>query len=292
MAALVMRRDLAVYREKERAGSEAVVKESSATLTDQKISASTRTPEADALATTEEAPPEEDIFMQDEPQEPAPDFADTEQVPAPAQTKVDNQETSSDVKSSPKDAKQDPVAEISGAGEVGAASQNGGLSIETATAQEDSKSGQDQGEDRAPDTATGDMDSLFNDPTSADDGAAANAFDFDQNNSGELDFGSFGAGFDSSGADNDNISSLLPGLEDYVNPQTNPADDMMDFNSFFDTGNDGQNSGMDQQGSGEQRDTTFDDLMDLANFEGMEGDDNNNNSNNNNADLDFEALFN
>lgn len=43
-------------------------------------------------------------------------------------------------------------------------------------------------------------------------------------------------------------------------------------------------------GGDEARDTTFDDLMDLANFDGNMGDDGNNN--NSTADLDFDALFN
>lgn len=274
-------------------GSETVAKISNESSISQNASAGTDELEREVPEKIEDVS-KEDVLMQDEPQSPEPDFTVAEEKPAPSDSKPDpapTLELGGDAKMSSADAKPDVGTETGAGSDDQTNAQNGGLQINTATA-EDSKSDQKPAEEKAPDTATGDLDSLFNDPISAEDAAAADAFSFDQNNSNEIDFGSFGAGFDSTGADNDNISSLLPGLEDYANTQTNAAADVMDFSSFFNTDDNGQNTGMDQQGSGKQRDTTFDDLMDLANFDGMDGDDNNNNSNNHNADLDFEALFN
>ncbi|CZT18732.1 uncharacterized protein RCC_04576 [Ramularia collo-cygni] len=295
MAALVMRRDLAVCREQSNTDSKAAPKVPSESLTTPKAVASTSNLGEVGLGKAEEIF-KEDIAMQDQSHDPAPDFPVIEEKPVPPAAEVDQKpvtKPSPDAKPSPEDVSREAVPRAAnGSSKEEGAPQHDGLSIETATAEQDSKVDSKSGEEKAPDTATGDMDSLFNDPISAEDAAAANAFDFDQNNSNELDFGSFSAGFDSTGADNDNISSLLPGLEDYANTQQNAAADVMDFSSFFNTGDGGQNTGLDQQASGEQRDTTFDDLMDLANFEGMDGDDSNNNGNNHNADLDFEALFN
>lgn len=151
-------------------------------------------------------------------------------------------------------------------------------------------------EEKPPDTAvgstTGDLDSLFNDGGNDDSASLTNEFNFDtSNNGGEIDFGDFGNNFSTDNNDNDNISSLLPGLEDYANTQA-PSTAELDLNALFGTasGNDNdQNNGMNSQGAGEQRDTTFDDLMDLANFDGTGLDDANND---NNADLDFDSLFN
>lgn len=167
---------------------------------------------------------------------------------------------------------------------------NGGLQLDTKPPAEDSKNADNQpaDEDKAPDTAN-DLDSLFNDPMSAEGTGGENPdFNFDQDGSNDLDFGSFGANFDANGADNDNISSLLPGLEDYANTQPNNNGADVDLNELFGVGD--ANNGMDSQGAGEQRDSTFEDLMDLANFEGMDG--GSSGGNNNNADFDFDSLFN
>lgn len=287
-----MRRDLAVCREKSSISGEATAKGLSESIPAQETNEGAGIVETQALEEKTESLPKEDVPMQDAPQDLVSKSGDAEEKPAPPDGESTEPVTD---KQSSEDAKADvaPEADAANAADEQQSKQPGGtLHIETTTAKEESMSDQKPAEEKAPDTATGDLDSLFNDPASAGDTAASNAFNFDQDNSNELDFGSFGAGFDSTGADNDNISSLLPGLEDYANTQTNGATDVMDFGSFFDTGGDSQNNGMDQQGSGEQRDTTFDDLMDLANFEGLDGDDNNNSGNNHNAELDFEALFN
>ncbi|KAK4505680.1 hypothetical protein PRZ48_003645 [Zasmidium cellare] len=169
---------------------------------------------------------------------------------------------------------------------------NDGLHLETKPSSDEANTGEDQGtdDDKAPDTAN-DLDSLFNDPMSAGGaGGDGQDFNFNQDASNDIDFGSFGANFDTNGADNDNISSLLPGLEDYANPQSNNNDGAeLDLNELFGVGS--ANNGMDSQGAGEQRDSTFEDLMDLANFDGMDTG-GSNNGNTNNADFDFDSLFN
>lgn len=165
------------------------------------------------------------------------------------------------------------------------------LQINTNAPQDASGNDDGDAEDKAPDTGKdsntgGDLDSLFNDT-----GGDTNEFSFDQSNTNGLNFGEFGDNFHADNADNDNISSLLPGLEDYANTQSNTGGVDMDMNSFLNAGGDeDRNLGMNQQGAGEQRDTTFDDLMDLANFDGggMEGEENTNNP----TVLDFDSLFN
>lgn len=160
---------------------------------------------------------------------------------------------------------------------------NGGLQIDIKPAA-DSKP---TDEEKPPDTAN-DLDSLFNDPMSAGAGGENPDFNFDQDGSNDIDFGSFGANFDANGADNDNISSLLPGLEDYANTQSNNDGANVDLDTLFGVGD---GNGMDSQGAGEQRDSTFEDLMDLANFDGMDTSGGGGN-NTNNADFDFDSLFN
>jgi hypothetical protein len=156
--------------------------------------------------------------------------------------------------------------------------------------------------EQPPDTANNDLDSLFNDALSNAGGSKTNNNKNDTTTadfSTDIDFGDFGGNFDGDNGDNDNISSLLPGLEDYANTGSgNGAGAEMDFSEFFNTANTGDdgngdgNGGMDQQGgAGEHRDSTFDDLMDLANFEGMDGDGNGGNGGTGH-DLDFDSLFN
>lgn len=160
---------------------------------------------------------------------------------------------------------------------------NGLPSIDTSAEQSKPQDQKHTDEEKPPDTVN-DLDSLFNDPMSG--GAGANAdFSFDQDGSGnDMDFGSFGG-------DNDNISSLLPGLEDYANTQPNSNANEVDLDQLFGLSDNNQNAGDMQGGTGEQQDTTFDDLMDLANFDtGMDGDNGNGNNAANN-DLDFDSLF-
>lgn len=163
-----------------------------------------------------------------------------------------------------------------------------GNSLPPETNQLESSRAETLGEnEKAPDTSqesnTGDLESLFGGGTDNND------FTFDQTNASEIDFGDFGTNFntDNDNGDNDNISSLLPGLEDYANTQPNGNGGELDLNSFFVNG-DAQGVSMNQQGNGEQRDTTFDDLMDLGNFDTTGMEDGNNNAT---TDFQFESLF-
>jgi hypothetical protein len=114
--------------------------------------------------------------------------------------------------------------------------QTSGKKLELDIKPDEQVSGKQSADDKAPDTATfsntGDLDSLFNDPISAGgmEGDAVNEPDFSTSAdlNADFDFQSFN---DASGSnDNDNISSLLPGLQDYAN-DTGGAEP--DFSSFF-----------------------------------------------------------
>ena len=160
------------------------------------------------------------------------------------------------------------------------------------TAANDSKADKPPEDEKAPDTAkesiNNDLDSLFGGGDTNTNTETNNEFTFDENATGDIDFGDF-TNFNADNGDNDNISSLLPGLEDYANTQSNASGAELDLNSFFNTNpTDQNNNAMNQQGAGEQRDTTFDDLMDLANFDGSAMGDEANNT----GDIDFESLFN
>ncbi|KAI5357851.1 hypothetical protein Slin14017_G118640 [Septoria linicola] len=161
--------------------------------------------------------------------------------------------------------------------------------LQVDTAPDTTKSTKPSEDDKAPDTAKecvkNDLDSLFdggdvtNDPN--------NEFNFDEATNGDLDFGDF-TNFGTDNGDNDNISSLLPGLEDYANTQTNNSSGAeLDLNSFFNTdAGDANNTSNDKINNDNQHDTTFEDLMNL-NFDGPGMDDADNT-----ADLDFDSLFN
>lgn len=155
-------------------------------------------------------------------------------------------------------------------------------------------------EDKAPDTATfsntGDLDSLFNDPASAGglggDNGDAPDFSTSADLNAEFDFGSFTADLDANASnDNDNISALLPGLQDYAN---NTANVDQDFSSIFNTDatanptdqtNNTGTGGTDDQTGGTQQDTAFDDFFDLT-FD-MNGDGAENQNGGNSFDFDF-----
>jgi hypothetical protein len=151
-------------------------------------------------------------------------------------------------------------------------------------------SGEQSADDKAPDTATfsnaGDLDSLFNDPASAGGmgGDAGNEPDFSTSAdlNADFDFQSFNDA--SASNDNDNISALLPGLQDYAN-DTGGAEP--DFSSFFNP-DPNVNVNVTDQPSGSntatgqqqidtaQGDSTFEDLFDLT-FDMSGGNDGNQN---------------
>ncbi|KXT15594.1 hypothetical protein AC579_9943 [Pseudocercospora musae] len=301
-AQLVLRRDLAVCREKTGQQAQAVVQNQQAqpTTADLKSAPSTLPAERD-IATNQapsgnpgilDQPQDQDVTMQ-EPNDEKPtniqastndvDMGDPASDPQPDVTEM---------KPAPSQAAHTmPVAEAPGLAD--AKQSANGLQIDTKPPPADmtGKKKAIEGE-KPPDTAVGstagDLDSLFNDGGNDDNASLTNDFNFNTNNDGgEIDFGDFGNNFSTDNNDNDNISSLLPGLEDYANTQST-SNAELDLNALFGTGNDSQNNGMNNQGAGEQRDTTFDDLMDLANFDGTGLDD----GSNNNTDLDFDSLFN
>lgn len=130
-------------------------------------------------------------------------------------------------------------------------------------------------EDNPPDTGTfsntNDLDSLFGGPTSAGPGDGGE-FNIDANNNTEFDFGAF-----DNGADHDeNITSLLPGLQDYANNQAGSSNSP-DFDNIFDISEDAQ-----------QNENTFDELLDFdftsGDYGGTEG---NNNTTTGDTDFDF-----
>ncbi|KAK3708541.1 hypothetical protein LTR37_011436 [Vermiconidia calcicola] len=130
---------------------------------------------------------------------------------------------------------------------------------------------QQTNEEIPPDTGTlsntNDLDSLFGGPASAGPGDAPTDFNMDSSNIDEFDFTSFGNnGDNNNAADSDNISSLLPGLQDYANTQPNSSGEP-DFDALFSTDMpiDGQQGNTTIE-TGDHRDSTFDDLMDFADF--------------------------
>ncbi|KAK0356422.1 hypothetical protein LTR94_004690 [Friedmanniomyces endolithicus] len=146
-----------------------------------------------------------------------------------------------------------------------------------------------ESDEKHPDTAAmsegQDLESLFNDPVSASgSGNTTTTPATGPGTGGEpndptdftagFDFSTFNPGLDhnNNAMDADNsINALLPGLQDYANTQpigTTEAEEP-DFNALFasDAPMDGEGDG---QQAGAQRDTTFDDLMNFAEFEGDE----------------------
>ena len=116
--------------------------------------------------------------------------------------------------------------------------------------------------DNPPDTGTfsnpNDLDSLFG-PTSA--GGGDLSADPTNTNTMDFDFDSFSAHL---GPDNDNITSLLPGLQDYANNQADSAH-ASDFENLFDINSVPVDPTRQVQGE-----NTFEDLLDFEDFAGGE----------------------
>jgi hypothetical protein len=140
-------------------------------------------------------------------------------------------------------------------------------------------SGEQSAEDKAPDTGTfsntGDLDSLFNDAASGGGMGGENGEELDFSTSADLnaefDMASFTNGLDANKSnDNDNISALLPGLQDYANDTAGAEPDFSSFFSAEPTTNppdQTQNSiaaGGEQQDNNMQHDNTFDDIFDMT----------------------------
>jgi len=140
-------------------------------------------------------------------------------------------------------------------------------------------SGEQSAEDKAPDTGTfsntGDLDSLFNDAASDGGMGGDNGEEPDFGTSADLnaefDMASFTNGLDANKSnDKDNISALLPGLQDYAD---DTASAEPDFSSFFSTEpttnppDQSQNVGMaggEQQNDNMQHDNSFDDIFNMT----------------------------
>ncbi|OQN97454.1 hypothetical protein B0A48_16613 [Cryoendolithus antarcticus] len=148
------------------------------------------------------------------------------------------------------------------------------LEIDTAMKSTDAKDDQQDSNDVPPDTATmsvnADLDSLFNDPMSAggQGSGPGTAFDDDINGNGDFDFASFNASInnDAEQDDNDgnNISALLPGLQDYADGSTAEPD----FGAIFGSGGDVNVDDFstfvtDQDNKDKPQESMFDDMMDF-----------------------------
>lgn len=151
--------------------------------------------------------------------------------------------------------------------------------LELDTSQTGPPSGEQSADDKAPDTATfsntGDLDSLFNDTASGGGTGGDNGDEPDFSTSADLnaefDMASFTNGLDANKSnDNDNISALLPGLQDYAN---DTAGAEPDFSSFFnaepttnppDQSQNSLTAGGEQQNDSMQHDNTFDDIFDMT----------------------------
>jgi hypothetical protein len=171
---------------------------------------------------------------------------------------------------------EEPAAKKQAVGDeapVTSESQASDKKLELNTNPTEQASGEQSADDKAPDTATfsntGDLDSLFNDTTSAG-GAGGDEPDFSTSAdlNAEFDFTSFNDGSNSN--DNDNISALLPGLQDYANETTGTEPDFSSFftadpsNNLTDQSQD-NNTAMGQQLiDTAQGDSTFDDIFDMT----------------------------
>jgi hypothetical protein len=134
-----------------------------------------------------------------------------------------------------------------------------------------SKSGpSSENEDQPPDTAaTNDLESLFNDPMSAGGNLAdtTNAEEDPSDFTAGFDFGSFdntGLNDNTTGDDDNDLSSLLPGVQDYANMQPTGTD-QPDFDALFAADGDVAMGDGDGQGqSAEQQ--SFEDLLNFGDF--------------------------
>jgi len=259
-----MRRDLAVARSK--SGTEAASKPTEIpTSTNAKVDApevvpvQANEPNRDQLATTTVDPPQPEPAKEDQPQ------------PTTSPKKRSSPSLEDDTSNEPAAKKQAVDDSVPVSSEAPASDLKLGLDTNPAGP----ASGEQLAEDKAPDTGTfsntGDLDSLFNDTASGGGMGGDNGEEPDFGTSADLnaefDMASFTNGLDTNKSnDNENISALLPGLQDYAN---DTAGAEPDFSSFFNTEptDQGQNSGAaggEQQNDTLQHDNTFDDIFDMT----------------------------
>jgi hypothetical protein len=253
-----MRRDLAVCRER----SGVKLAQTNGTSAPSNVEKQPNSSQATISASLEaETKADEDTAMQDvQPSQ------DTEMMDAKAETLTETNNT--DIKTA-----DQPNESIAQPDPAQSASKPSDTALQIDTKPTTASATQDP-DDQPPDTGTftNDLDSLFGGPTSA------GPVDGDFNNNTEFDFGSFGV----SGAENDdNITSLLPGLQDYANNQS--PTHASDFDKIFDL------ESVPIDPSQAQNDTTFDDLLDFEDFTGGDygGADGGNNQNGGDGDFKF-----
>lgn len=263
MAKLVMRRELALCRERSGLSKPAEANDSIATNTiSNQDHVSEQKPE-DAQKPND--PALEDIIMQDsEPSETQEAAKDASQGALTAQEPSDIEKPVS----APTDVPIDPGA-LNVAPETDQRPSEAALKVDTQSQPKDDKADGEQpaDEDKPPDTGTfsnvNDLESLFGGPLSAGPGDAPD-FSIDPNTNDDFDFDAFASSLDNNTADNDNISTLLPGLEDYANTQSSGAGEQ-DFDAIFSGALPANMEGDEQRGI-PHRDSTFDDLGDLLDF--------------------------
>lgn len=287
-AKVVVRRDLAVARSS-KSGRGAATQPVEATPA---VTANSNVPEPTAAQPSEAKPDIVDMTESDPPQPET--TKEPEQLPVTSPKKRPSPSHEDGSSEEPATKKQATGDEKPATTEP----QTADTKLELNTNPTDQIGGEQSADDKAPDTATfsntGDLDSLFNDATSAGgmggDGGDEPDFSTSADLNAEFDFQSFN---DTSAAnDNDNISALLPGLQDYANDTTGTEPD---FSSFFtaDPANNladqsqNTNSAMGQQLiDTAQGDSTFDDIFDMT-FDMSGGNDGNQNNGGNDFNFDF-----
>lgn len=283
----MIRRDLAVAR-----GSDSGNKV--ATQAVNAPSAAIAEPPAPENGAAQKEEPPADIIDITEPDAPQPETAkETEEPPAASPKKRPSPSHEDGSNEEPATKKQAVGDEVSTTSEP----QTSDTKLQLNTNPTEQASGEQSAEEKAPDTATfsntGDLDSLFNDATSAGgaggEGGDEPDFSTSADLNAEFDFTSFNDASNSN--DNDNISALLPGLQDYANETTGTEPD---FSSFFTA--DPPNNLTDQSQNNNtdmgqqlidtaQGDSTFDDIFDMT-FDMGGGNDGNQNGGNQ-FDFDF-----
>ena len=218
-----MRRDLAVARTK--SGAEAASKPTKIPTTTKTAVDAPRSgnaqPNSDPVATTASDQPQPEPSKENQPQ------------PVASPKKRSSPSLEDDTSFAPAAKKQAVGNDNPASAE--APTSNRKLELNTNSAK--TASGEQSAEDKAPDTGTfsntGDLDSLFNDTASGGGMGGDNGDEPDFSTSADLnaefDMASFTNGLDANKSNgNDNISALLPGLQDYANDTAGAEPDFRD----------------------------------------------------------------
>ena len=268
-----MRRDFAEYRE--RTGLQ-------------------KQPQANGSAAEVEGPNEQEGNQEPEAIEPEPEDVTAVKDVSMEDLQVDStehaQDETAEVQGEIEKSKTEDIITNDKELEIATADSNN-LHIDTHTEPKEAKEDTDE---LPPDTGTltNDLDSLFGGPLSAGGTATDGGQEFNldsaiadgnaENNAtgigdDDFDFSAFDDGnnmdidVNNAAVDNDdNIASLLPGLQDYANSGSQPGGGTGDaaFDALFSSAADLNTGGEDGQGNTQHRDSTFDDLLDFANFNG------------------------